>query len=108
MSDTVIIGAGPGGLGVAGELARMGVPALVLDRAPHLAATWRAAYDRVRLNTVRWLSHLPGERIPTRPAAGRREATTSRTWSAMRGSASWTCAWACTWSGSSATGRAGG
>ena len=63
MHDALIIGAGPAGLGVAGELRRRGVDPLILDRA-HIGQTWRGAYDRVHLNTVRWLSHLPGRRIP--------------------------------------------
>jgi cation diffusion facilitator CzcD-associated flavoprotein CzcO len=66
---TLVIGAGPAGLGVAAELRRRGVDVLVVDRAPQLASTWRSAYDRVRLNTVARLSHLPGQRLPR--AAGR-------------------------------------
>src|SRR5688572_10325716 len=69
MHDVLVIGAGPAGLGVAAELRRHGVEPVVIDRADALGHTWRSAYDRVHLNTVRWLSHLPGRRIPR--SAGR-------------------------------------
>jgi cation diffusion facilitator CzcD-associated flavoprotein CzcO len=41
----------------------------VLDRGEAVGANWRRRYDGLRLNTVRQLSHLPGQRIPA--AAGR-------------------------------------
>ena len=61
----VVIGAGPAGLAAAGALAQGGVAALVLDRAESLAASWRGHYDRLRLHTASWFSHLPGYRIPS-------------------------------------------
>ena len=60
----VVIGAGPGGLAVAAELGRRGIAAVVLERAAEPAASWRAHYDRLHLHTPRFLSHLPGLRIP--------------------------------------------
>jgi putative flavoprotein involved in K+ transport len=62
MSDrgTVVIGAGPAGLACAVELQRRGVPAMVLDQADAVGASWRARYDRLRLNSSRWFSKLPG------------------------------------------------
>ena len=57
---TVVIGAGPAGLASAAELRRRGVPAVVLERADAVAASWRGRYDRLRLNTSRWFSKLPG------------------------------------------------
>jgi cation diffusion facilitator CzcD-associated flavoprotein CzcO len=57
---TVVIGAGPAGLATAAELRRRGVPALVLERADAVGASWRGRYDRLRLNTSRWFSKLPG------------------------------------------------
>src|SRR4051794_27453277 len=47
-------------------LQRAGLETLVLDRADAVAASWRGHYDRLHLHTVRWLSHLPGFRIPRR------------------------------------------
>lgn len=62
----VVVGAGPGGLAVAAELGRRGVPPLVVDRAPHVGASWRGHYDRLHLHTPRGWSNLPGLPIPRR------------------------------------------
>jgi putative flavoprotein involved in K+ transport len=47
-------------------LQRHGVRTVVVDRADAIGASWRGQYDRLHLHTVRWLSHLPGYRIPRR------------------------------------------
>jgi putative flavoprotein involved in K+ transport len=60
--STVVIGAGPAGLAVAAELGRLGVQATVLEQSSALGASWRARYDRLRLNSSRWFSNLPGMR----------------------------------------------
>jgi cation diffusion facilitator CzcD-associated flavoprotein CzcO len=65
-NTTLVVGAGPAGLAAAAELGRVGVPALVLERADAIGASWRGRYDRLRLNTSRLTSKLPG----TRYAAG--------------------------------------
>jgi hypothetical protein len=62
--DVLVIGAGPAGLGAAAELQRRGMPVTVLERADVLAAPWRGHYDRLRLNTSRPFSELPGLRFP--------------------------------------------
>jgi putative flavoprotein involved in K+ transport len=62
--EAVVIGAGPGGLAAGAMLRRAGVDTVVVDRADSVAASWRGHYDRLHLHTVRWLSHLPGYRIP--------------------------------------------
>lgn len=67
--QVVVIGAGAAGLGVAAELGRRGVGAVVLERGEAVGASWRARYKDLRLNTDRWVSGLPGARIPRR--AGR-------------------------------------
>jgi putative flavoprotein involved in K+ transport len=64
MPEAVVIGAGPGGLAAAAMLQRVGVETLVVDRADAVGASWRQHYDRLHMHTVRWLSHLPGYRIP--------------------------------------------
>jgi cation diffusion facilitator CzcD-associated flavoprotein CzcO len=64
MSDgqTVVIGAGPAGLASAAELRRRGVPVVVLEQAGAVGSSWRGRYDRLRLNSSRWFSKLPGGR----------------------------------------------
>src|SRR4051812_3115970 len=62
--DAAVIGAGPGGLAAAAMLKRRGVDVVVLERADAVGASWRGHYERLRLHTVRWLSHLPGMKIP--------------------------------------------
>lgn len=59
-----VVGAGPAGLAVAGELRRLGLDALVIERAHDVAAAWRTRHDHLRLNTHRAVSHQPGMRIP--------------------------------------------
>jgi cation diffusion facilitator CzcD-associated flavoprotein CzcO len=58
----VVIGAGPAGLAAAAELGRLGLSATILERSDALGASWRARYDRLRLNSSRWFSNLPGLR----------------------------------------------
>jgi putative flavoprotein involved in K+ transport len=66
VAEAVVVGAGPAGLAVAAMLQRAGVETVVVDRADSVGASWRGHYDRLHLHTVRWLSHLPGYRIPRR------------------------------------------
>ena len=58
----VVVGAGPAGLAAAAELGRLGVGATVLEQAAAVGASWRSRYDRLRLNSSRWFSNLPGQR----------------------------------------------
>jgi thioredoxin reductase len=60
----LIVGAGPAGLSAAAELGRLGVPATVLERSDAVASSWRGRYDRLRLNSPRLTSALPGSRFP--------------------------------------------
>jgi cation diffusion facilitator CzcD-associated flavoprotein CzcO len=62
--DVMIVGAGPAGLAAAAELGCRGISALVLERGESVATSWRRRYDRLRLNTSRWTSHLPHARYP--------------------------------------------
>ena len=60
----LIVGAGPAGLAAAAELARLGVPATVLERSDAVASSWRGRYDRLRLHSPRLTAALPGSRFP--------------------------------------------
>jgi len=64
----VVIGAGSAGLACAGELKRAGIEAIVLEREDTVGASWRKRYDRLRLNSSKWLSKLPDARYGRRTA----------------------------------------
>jgi putative flavoprotein involved in K+ transport len=59
-----VIGAGAAGLATAAMLRREGVEARILEKGEAVGASWRRRYDGLRLNTIRWLSSLPGHRLP--------------------------------------------
>ena len=59
----IVVGAGPGGLACAAVLQREGMRVEVVERGDGVGANWRSRYDGLRLNTVRWLSQLPGYRM---------------------------------------------
>jgi cation diffusion facilitator CzcD-associated flavoprotein CzcO len=66
-SDTrqvVVIGAGPAGLASALALKDAGLRPLVIDQADQVGSAWRGRYDRLRLNTSRFTSHLPDRPFP--------------------------------------------
>jgi len=63
-TPVAVVGAGPAGLAVAWHLARRRVPVRVLDGAARVAEPWRRRHDHLVLNTHRWLSALPGLRLP--------------------------------------------
>lgn len=69
MSEVVIVGAGPAGLGTAAALRRRGLDPLIVERGETVAPSWHARYDGFRLNTSSWFSYLPGRRFPR--SAGR-------------------------------------
>jgi cation diffusion facilitator CzcD-associated flavoprotein CzcO len=60
----LVIGAGPAGLATSHELARNGVPHLVVERGRHVGQTWADLYDSLVLHTARGLSTLPGLAFP--------------------------------------------
>lgn len=57
--DTLIIGAGPAGLAIAGQLAHAGHSATVLEASEYVGYAWRNHYDRLHLHTVKEHSALP-------------------------------------------------
>jgi cation diffusion facilitator CzcD-associated flavoprotein CzcO len=62
--EVVVVGAGPAGLAAAIGLKDAGIRPLVIDRAEEVGSSWRRRYDRLRLNTSRFTSHLPGRPFP--------------------------------------------
>ena len=56
---TLIIGAGPAGLAMAGQLAHRNLPFTVVEASEYTGFTWRNHYDRLRLHTVKKHSALP-------------------------------------------------
>ena len=74
----IVVGGGPSGLATAAELGRRRIPAVVLERGDRVGAAWETRYDRLRLNSSRWFSQLPGARhargvgvFPSREEMGR-------------------------------------
>ncbi|MCY7353462.1 MAG: NAD(P)/FAD-dependent oxidoreductase [Cytophagaceae bacterium] len=63
-TSTVIVGAGPAGLAVAGRLRKLGQEFVLLEKSDCLTSAWRGHYDRLHLHTVREHSGLPHFPIP--------------------------------------------
>ena len=63
-TPTLIVGAGPAGLAVAGRLRQAGLEFAVIEKSDRVGDTWHRHYDRLHLHTVKQLSHLPGLDFP--------------------------------------------
>lgn len=63
--QTLIIGAGPAGLAMAGQLAQRKLPFTVLEASDHIGVSWRNHYDRLHLHTVKAHSALPHFPFPS-------------------------------------------
>ncbi|HEY8870467.1 MAG TPA: NAD(P)/FAD-dependent oxidoreductase [Candidatus Limnocylindrales bacterium] len=64
--NALVVGAGPAGLAATYELRRAGIDAMILERGTRAGEAWRARHEDLRLNTIRWLSGLPGSPMPAR------------------------------------------
>ena len=64
MSKTLIIGAGPAGLAVAGRMSKMGLDFEMIEQTDKVAWSWTNHYDRLLLHTVKQFSHLPHMEFP--------------------------------------------
>src|ERR1700687_4589048 len=58
-NDVAVVGAGPAGVAVAVSLRDRGLRPLLIEKADHVAASWRGRYDKLRLHTGRRFSHPP-------------------------------------------------
>ena len=63
--EAVVVGAGAAGVAAAACLAARGVETLILEEA-RPARSWWSRYEGLHLNTVRWMSDLPGYRMHRR------------------------------------------
>ncbi len=63
-TPTLIIGAGPAGLAVAGRMRKAGLKFDVIEQTNNIANAWHNHYDRLHLHTVKQLSHLPHMPFP--------------------------------------------
>jgi putative flavoprotein involved in K+ transport len=66
MAQAIVCGAGAAGLASAACLKRTGVEVTVLERGDAVATSWRRRYPALRLNTLGWMSTLPGYRASRR------------------------------------------
>jgi cation diffusion facilitator CzcD-associated flavoprotein CzcO len=62
--QVVVVGAGSAGVSMALSLRDRGMRPLLIDRADEVASSWRGRYDRLKLNTCKQFSHLPGRPYP--------------------------------------------
>lgn len=65
-SGAIVCGAGAAGLSAAAMLEREGIPCVVLERSDHVGASWRSRYEGLRLNTLGWMSTMPGLHVGRR------------------------------------------
>jgi putative flavoprotein involved in K+ transport len=66
MAQAIVCGAGAAGLASAACLQRAGVATVVLERGDAVGMSWRRRYPALRLNTLGWMSTLPGYRATRR------------------------------------------
>ena len=62
--ETVIVGGGQAGLTAGYQLAKLGLPFVILDANERVGDAWRKRWDSLRLFTPARFSRLPGKRLP--------------------------------------------
>ena len=62
--ETLIIGAGPAGLAVAGRCRKAGIAFEIIEASDKVGVAWHNHYDRLHLHTVKQWSHLPHMPFP--------------------------------------------
>ena len=63
-APVIIVGAGPAGLAVAGQLRTRNISFEIIEQSEHVGNSWRNHYDRLCLHTVKALSDLPFMEFP--------------------------------------------
>ncbi len=58
-TETLIVGAGPAGLAMAGQLSHRKLPFMIIEASDKIAPAWHQHYERLHLHTVNQWSHLP-------------------------------------------------
>src|SRR5436190_10978016 len=66
MAQAIVCGAGAAGLASAACLKQAGIEPLLLERGDAVGTSWRRRYPALRLNTLGWMSTLPGYRASRR------------------------------------------
>jgi putative flavoprotein involved in K+ transport len=64
--NTIVVGGGQAGLSVGYQLARRGIPCLILDESERIGDSWRKRWDSLRLFTPARYDGLAGMRFPAR------------------------------------------
>src|SRR3954454_6195465 len=66
MAQAIVCGAGAAGLASAACLKQAGIEPLLLERGDAVGTSWRRGYPALPLNTLGWMSPLPGYRASRR------------------------------------------
>ncbi|MDT0202220.1 NAD(P)-binding domain-containing protein [Nocardioides sp. AE5] len=64
--DSLVIGAGQGGLSASHHLGRLDIPHVVLDANPAPGGAWQHRWDSLTMDDVHGVADLPGEPAPPR------------------------------------------
>jgi thioredoxin reductase len=62
--ETLIIGAGPAGMALAGRMKKLNLPFVLIEKSDRVAMAWHQHYERLCLHTVKEHSNLPHIELP--------------------------------------------